>query len=821
MENDESRPEGSRSSAPRSDNEDSAGESHLLNAKLMDKLEQLAQWRISPSSIAFPKKVPEFSGGFATVSRGLLPAWSYHKDRMGKSNGPGGGAVGSNSRTSKSSRWVLGLGGDKDIKGKKKGTDRSNIEMKVKPTSVGEGRFKKLLGRVATSVSGLADEWATGYFYKAVAVKKMEISGDTKRILRLTLREAGFLVEVSHPNIIKLVGFVEDISKNMIWLVFPWEENGTLRDFVASANWEIPERISLICDFAEGVEYLHSQEPPIYHGDLKSINVLVNSECLAVITDFGSAGRLTAKDLEKGGERTGHKLQEGLLLDVQFSAATKTMTLTGDKYTLRWAAPELLNGDAPGLWSDIWALGWVGYEVMMNSIPFENVSDGMVVRSVIQGDVPAISNDDRMMLIQALCSLLAQCWNLDPTKRPTAPEFRAAINWMATDAAHVADHSPELLMQLGRMHASQNDYPNASKYYAQALTVYTDLADGNGKAGALVGLAQIRRLRNDYNEAIAFYSESLQIWTEIGDRHGRADALFGLAEVHRARDEYNQAVAFYSEDLQIRTEIGDRLGRADALWGLAEVHRLQNEYNQAIAFYSEDLQIRTEIGDRQGRADALFGLAEVHRARDEYNQAVAFYSEDLQIRTEIGDRQGRADALWGLAEVHRPQNEYNQAIAFYSEDLQIRTEIGDRQGRASALWGLAEVHRARNEYNQAVAFYSESLQIRTEIGDRQGRASALLGLAEVHQLRNGYSQAIPLYSEALQCFTDIGDRYSTAFTLRAIAHTYRDQDDHGSALHHYEQAAELFKDIGHTDDEAESLKQAANIRRLIDQAEAT
>ncbi|KIO21758.1 hypothetical protein M407DRAFT_80000, partial [Tulasnella calospora MUT 4182] len=221
------------------------------------------------------------------------------------------------------------------------------------------------------------------------------------------LREAGFLVKLSHPNIIKLDGFVEDISKDMIWLVFPWEEHGSLRDFVASADWEIPERIWLISDVAEGVEYLHSQEPPISHGDLKSVNVLVSSECRAIITDFGSARRLTAK-------------------------ATKTMTLTGDKYTLRWAAPELLNGDPPGLWSDIWALGWVGYEVMMNSIPFEGVGDGMVVMSVIQGDVPSISDDTRMLLIQALCSLLAQCWNLDPTKRPTAKDCRTAIDWMAS-----------------------------------------------------------------------------------------------------------------------------------------------------------------------------------------------------------------------------------------------------------------------------------------------------------------------------------------------------------------------------------------------------
>ncbi|KAG9035004.1 hypothetical protein FS837_002074, partial [Tulasnella sp. UAMH 9824] len=65
------------------------------------------------------------------------------------------------------------------------------------------------------------------------------------RIETLGRREAGFLVELSHANIIKLEGFVEDASKGIVWLVFPWEVNGNLRDFVATQDWEIPERISL------------------------------------------------------------------------------------------------------------------------------------------------------------------------------------------------------------------------------------------------------------------------------------------------------------------------------------------------------------------------------------------------------------------------------------------------------------------------------------------------------------------------------------------------------------------------------------------------
>lgn len=44
----------------------------------------------------------------------------------------------------------------------------------------------------------------------------------------------------------KIIGFVEDTERRIAWLVFPWEENGNLREFLRSGKWEFPERVSLV-----------------------------------------------------------------------------------------------------------------------------------------------------------------------------------------------------------------------------------------------------------------------------------------------------------------------------------------------------------------------------------------------------------------------------------------------------------------------------------------------------------------------------------------------------------------------------------------------
>ncbi|KAG8931517.1 hypothetical protein FRC01_001193 [Tulasnella sp. 417] len=217
-------------------------------------------------------------------------------------------------------------------------------------------------------------------------------------------------------------------------------------------------------------------------------------------------------------------------------------------------------------------------------------------------------------------------------------------------------------------------------------------------AQSLYKVAKQHRLQKRYKEAIPVYSQALEIYNDLGDPEGRANALWGLAEAQR----------YQGRALEIHTTLGDKRGRADALWDLAEVHWCRIEYEKVIALYTEVLKIRTDLGDERGRANALWGLADVHRCRIEYekaaplysealklcecDKAIPLYSQALEIRTDLDDKEGKADALWGLAEVDRCRGEYDKAIPLYFELSEIHTSLGARKGRPSAPRGLANVH---------------------------------------------------------------------------------------------------------------------------------
>lgn len=51
---------------------------------------------------------------------------------------------------------------------------------------------------------------------------------------------------LSHDNIVKLIGFIEDLEKGKAWMVLAWAPNGNVGEFLATRECKIPERISLV-----------------------------------------------------------------------------------------------------------------------------------------------------------------------------------------------------------------------------------------------------------------------------------------------------------------------------------------------------------------------------------------------------------------------------------------------------------------------------------------------------------------------------------------------------------------------------------------------
>lgn len=221
-----------------------------------------------------------------------------------------------------------------------------------------------------------------------VAIKTLK-AGSTERARRDFLAEASIMGQFEHPNVIFLQGVVTKC--NPIMIITEFMENGSLDTFLRAndGKFRVVQLVGMLRGIATGMQYL--SEMNYIHRDLAARNVLVNSQLVCKIADFG-----LSREIE--------------------STSEGAYTTRGGKIPVRWTAPEAIAFRKFTSASDVWSMGIVCWEVMsFGERPYWNWSNQDVIKSIEKGyRLPA-----PMECPEAVYQLMLDCWQKERTHRPT------------------------------------------------------------------------------------------------------------------------------------------------------------------------------------------------------------------------------------------------------------------------------------------------------------------------------------------------------------------------------------------------------------------
>jgi serine/threonine protein kinase len=198
-------------------------------------------------------------------------------------------------------------------------------------------RLERIVGSGGMASVWLARDELLG---RPVAVKVMSdaLAADRSYVARFA-REARTAAGISHPNLVQIYDY--SASTSQPYLVMEYVDGGTLSQRTARRALTASELRRLARELLSAIARVHSAG--VLHRDIKPANVLLGSDGRARLTDFGIARLEDSTRLTQPGQVVG---------------------------TLRYLAPELIEGAPPSRRSDLYALG-----VLLREIAPENLED--------------------------------------------------------------------------------------------------------------------------------------------------------------------------------------------------------------------------------------------------------------------------------------------------------------------------------------------------------------------------------------------------------------------------------------------------------------
>ena len=197
--------------------------------------------------------------------------------------------------------------------------------------------------------------------------------------------EVKILAELDHPNIVKLLGVVDDDLD--IYIVLELCEGGSLRSYLdAHRGRHLGLRFyDWAKQAARALEYLKTVK--VVHKDVKSPNFLITKDYILKLADFGLAKQI----------------------DITISRAT-------ERASYAWMAPELLSQNVLSPSYDIYAFAIVVWEPWTTDIPFEDskIPENLMYRICHDNERPPIPAD----CPKPIADLLRQCWETNWKARP-------------------------------------------------------------------------------------------------------------------------------------------------------------------------------------------------------------------------------------------------------------------------------------------------------------------------------------------------------------------------------------------------------------------
>jgi len=702
---------------------------------------------------------------------------------------------------------------------------------------IGPYRIIRSIGR-----GGMGQVWLAARddeaFTRYVALKVIRRGLDTDDVLGRFRAERQILASFGHENIARLFdgGATED---GRPYFVMEYVEGRPITEYCDRHCLSVEDRLHLFGRVCRAVHHAHRNL--VVHRDLKPSNILVTSDGVPKLLDFG-----IAKILDPGSA------------DVSVPVTRTDQRLLTPEY----ASPEQVRGDVITTASDVYALGVLLYELLTGRRPYR--IPGRVRReierviceeqptrpsdAVTQMDEITAGDTGKMRTITPDEVSAARATRIDQLRRRLSGDLDTIVMMTMRKEPGRRYGSAEQLAEDVRRHLdglpviarSDTMSYRASKFVRrhrwgvlwaglfaalllastmfalwQANTIRQQVAATEAErdhaeevSSFLMGVFEASdpaEARGDTLTALELLERgTTRIRQDLGDQPERqADMMGVMSDVYLSMGRHDAAERLAKDALDIQREIAgddpDRLSEALARLGNVQIARGAFEDADSLLRRALDLRMAAHGPDHADVAATRSALATLAFNQGEFGEAERLYREAIRTRRDIlePDDADLARTLSSLGVLLRETGETGEAESLYREALRIqRRAFGpDHPEVVRTLNNLAVVLRDHADLAGAEQTMRDVLDIRRRIlgPDHPDVGTSINNLAVVLREQGKLEEAEPMYREALELHERIygQDHPNVAVSLNNLGRVLQQKGEDDTAEPYYRRALEM------------------------------
>ena len=577
-------------------------------------------------------------------------------------------------------------------------------------------------------ITGLLGEGGMGVVYRAerddlgtqAAVKVLRDAWVSPGRRERFALEQRTLAQLNHPAIAHLYD-AGTLGDGTPWIVMEHVEGVPLTEACRARSLDLRARLRLFRVVCEAV--VHAHQHLVVHRDVKPSNILVREDGTVKLLDFG-----IAKQLEQ--------LTDG------------TRTQTGVRLmTPAYAAPEQLRGTAVGVYTDVYSLGVVLYELLAGRLPHDvsTKTPGEAERQILEAEPDRVSVAARRTGHAPVSASTAQWNDLDvlcATAMHKDPARRyASVDALIRDIDHFLAGEPlDAQPDSARYRAARFVSRNRRLVVATAAVIAVIVA---------LNVFYTIRLTNARDAAVAEAARTGRIQRFVTQLFEGGDPAAGPADSLRV-------VTLVDRGVQVaRSLTSEPAIQAELFQTLGGIYQKLGKLERADTLLRDALQTRMARGDSSADvASTLIALGQLRIDQAQFAAAESLARAGLAVSVTslpAGHPQ-LAEASEALGRILSEKGDYDAAIPVLEDAVRLRAAVDAQSAEfASSVYELANAHFYSGHYDISDSLNRLVLGIHRRVyGEQHPSVSDdLINLGATQFERGNYEEAERFYREGL------------------------------------------------------------------------